>query len=210
MENLAARRPTFDFLIRHSFWLSIALHFLLVTGYGLVWFRFPEKQEKRPDKYVPAYVYHPKPLPEVTTARQEKQLPTAKTGIEKKTSRAEPMPTKNAFATTISLSTRAAEPLRLIGDKGVDKPLLTLLGKAISARLTYPKIAVDFNVHGVALVGFTLHPDGQVTGVKLMQTSQAGVLDEAALSAVMAMTPGKKVGAFLTAPKFLVVGIIFG
>src|SRR5262249_21969513 len=118
-------------------------------------------------------------------------------------------------ATTPSVSKQASknsQGIHLIGDdKSAPKPLVKILARELSAHLIYPKIAADFKVHGTVYVGFTIHPDGSMTGIRLVQTSKASVLDQAAMAAVSAMRPaGDEVGKYLKAEKFLVVGIIFG
>jgi TonB family protein len=97
----------------------------------------------------------------------------------------------------------------LIGDKKINKPLLTLLGKALTVRLIYPKSAIDLNVKGTSIIGFLLYPDGHIIHIQLLKTSGAQVLDEAALTAARQMSPVNHVAQYLTQPKFMVIGIIF-
>ncbi len=105
---------------------------------------------------------------------------------------------------------RKTEPVHLIGDKNVAAPLLVLLGKALTARLVYPKIAIDFNVRGLVLVGFVLHPDGTISDSQLVRSSGAGVLDNEAMRALNAISPVPDVSPYLNEPRFLVIGILFG
>lgn len=102
------------------------------------------------------------------------------------------------------------EPMRLIGETRIIKPLVKILARALSQTLRYPRVAADFNLRGVVLVGFVLDPDGYVTQTKIVKSSGAGVLDDAARDAVGAMSPVGDVHAYLNKPEFLVVGIIFG
>jgi TonB family protein len=97
----------------------------------------------------------------------------------------------------------------LIGDKKIDKPLLTLLGKALTAHLVYPKPAIDLNVKGTSVIGFLLYPNGQVSDVQLLRTSRADVLDKAALAAASAIAPVQHAAHYIDKPKFMVIGIIF-
>jgi periplasmic protein TonB len=99
--------------------------------------------------------------------------------------------------------------LDLIGNSKIVKPLAKLLGKALTAHLVYPKIAIDFNLEGKTLVGFNLAPDGTVRDVQIVQSSGAQVLDKAALQAVKAMSPVPGVSAYVEKEEFLVIGIIF-
>ncbi|WP_172622793.1 energy transducer TonB [Aquicella siphonis] len=105
---------------------------------------------------------------------------------------------------------KKSEPVHLIGDKNVDVPLLALIGKALTSRLAYPKIAIDFNVRGLVLIGFTIHPDGHITDAQLVKTSGAGVLDDEALRALRSIALVPEVNAYLHEPRFMVVGILFG
>ncbi len=101
------------------------------------------------------------------------------------------------------------EPVHLIGDKKIDRPLLTLLGKALTKHLIYPKSAIDLNVKGTAVIGFLLYPDGHITDVQLLRTSRAEVLDSAALSAANAIGPVSHISQYLDKPKWMIIGIIF-
>ena len=84
------------------------------------------------------------------------------------------------------------------------------MGQAIGRQLIYPRIAMDFNLRGVAYVGFTLRPDGYVTNVKLVKSSNAGVLDDEAVRAISSISPVRGVDPYVKEPKFMIVGIIFG
>ena len=138
---------------------------------------------------------------------QKKPVPTSKNGIEKPLIDNTPRELSQLIPKSASQS---SEPVHLIGEKGVAKPLIVLLGKALTAHLAYPKIAIDLNVHGVAVVGFVVHPDGQVTDVRLVESSRADVLDRAAVTAANEISPVKNVGLYLKEPKYIIFGIIFG
>ncbi|SRR5579883_1761153 len=204
---------------RHSVWLVLLCHILLLLNFSFIW--LPARtfeQEKGPELNINSYVYHETntAAPALQQTAQKANPPPKeepqKEGIEK--------PAPNTLST--SSSSQASNqpnvvkissdenPVHLIGDKNVNKPLLVLLGKALSAHLAYPKIAVDFNLRGVVLIGFTVYPDGHVTNVQLVKSSSAQVLDNAALAAANAMSPVKNVNLYLNQPKSLVVGIIFG
>lgn len=102
------------------------------------------------------------------------------------------------------------EPLHLIGESKIVPPLIKILARALSRHLQYPRVAAEFNLRGTVLVGFVLHPEGYVTGARVVQSSGAGVLDDAARDAVGAMSPVGDVHEYVPAPEYLVVGIIFG
>jgi protein TonB len=197
-----------------SILISIALHLLLLVSlsYVLVFHPIPIKEDS-PDLYIPAYVSEDQQTPSVLQQENKKNdRPVADDGIEKPIATeaaAKSAKAQNANQLTqIDLS--KDEPVHMIGNKSIDNPLLTLLGKALTKQLFYPKIALDFRVVGVVLIGFMLHPDGHITDVKLMRSSQAGVLDEAVVKAVHAISPVPHVTQYLKQPKFLVISIIFG
>lgn len=194
---------------KYSIWLSFLGHLLFFLSFFFI-VRFQSKLEQPPALYVPAYIYHQEVSPVMQQqALRQPVLAAEKTGSEK------PMENNatagvNLHQPTTENSAKNTEPVHLIGEKNVDKPLIVLLGKAITAHLIYPKSAVDFNVKGTAVVRFLLHPDGQVTDVQLLRSSSANVLDKAALDAIYAISPVKKADLYLTQPKFMVIAIIFG
>ena len=208
-------------LRRHGFWISLLAHLLLWSGFSFVWLH-PLDDEKLPSLYIPSYIASaenmPKPAPQPVQEQKEAdpKKETSKLGIEKPVA-AKPQakvnkassPAKQQYQ-TISSPSLAEQGVHLIGDQKIDKDLRVVLGKAISARLFYPKAAIQFNVRGTVLVGFTLYPDGRVTDVQLVKPSNAGILNVAALSAIRDISPVAGVAEYVQAPRFLVVGIIFG
>jgi TonB family protein len=229
-----------DILQKHCLWLSLLIHFLLFGGYVLNFYAFlPPVQEHEPmPGYVPSYVEQSKaqtpapaePPPQIAKHEEPKKpvekkpIQTAKNGIEK------PVAQTKQIASTKSIPKKPAaksvnsapqkiteaivnqnhEPMHLIGESKIIKPLIKILAKALSQHLIYPKIAEDFNLRGTVLVGFMLHPQGYVTESRVVKSSGAGVLDDAAREAVDGMSPVMGVGEFMQKPEFLVVGIIFG
>jgi len=178
----------------------------------------PMKPEDQPSLFIPSYIAHnqtapaaqPAQLsPPVPPAQQtQKSVPLSKIGIEKPVI----THTRPSFDTRHSVDISRSpetEPVHLIGDKKIDRPLLTLLGKALTKHLIYPKSAIDLNVKGTSVIGFVLYPDGHITQLQLLQTSRAEVLDQAALSAANGINPVGHVSQYLTQPKFMVIGIIF-
>lgn len=205
-------------LDKHNFIFSLLCHLLLLLSFTIIWHPFSRiKPEPKPDMYLPSYVYQQpaaltSPVQAAHTAAKTKAASNPE-GILKPAAASSSLSTTQS-STEPSPNTRASRPnegIRLIGDKGVTaKPLIKLLARDLSSHLVYPKIAADFKVHGVAYIGFTLHPDGEMTDIRLVQSSHASILDQAALNAVQAMRPGNEVGKYLKQAKFLVVGIIFG
>jgi TonB family protein len=217
-----------EIIKRHGLWVSLIGHLLFLTGFSFLW--LPQwDTDKRPNLYIPSYVASPEQLPKPLIKASEPPLeqpkteqkpieqkkPTSKQGIEKPAP-AKPQTTTGKTAApakqyqTISSPSLAEQGVHLIGDEKIDKDLRTVLGKAISQHLYYPKSAIEFNVRGTVLVGFTLYPDGRVTDVQLVKPSSAGILNVAALAAIRDISPVAGVAEYVQAPRFLVVGIIFG
>ena len=211
-------------------WISLLGHILL-----LLCFLFtigprpmPEAREA-PNSYVPAYVpptppTPPTPAPSAAkqpvpqSAAQTKPIETDTAGILAPPK--EPLLTKQAMQAAVRhfkstpalpLNKKAEdEPLNLIGDQKIVKPLIRLLARAVSHTLTYPKAAVDFFMRGKVLIGFRLSPDGSITDVQVLQSSGAGILDNEAARSIRAISPLVGAGEFVKEPQWLVVGIIFG
>lgn len=222
---------------RNTFWLSLLVHVLLFVVYLLSFMhRYPlVPPEKKPALYVPAYVYHEaatamKPVTaSVQKQRIEKPLASAQrieTNLDqfkgdfnlanyhkqiqqKANEQAAAASETPANFNPAEAYKRQQAPVYMIGDKLVDDPLKKLLGIAISKHLYYPQVAQELFIHGVVGVGFTLYPDGNVTNVKIVQSSRERMLDAAALSAINEMTPVANVDIYLKKPRFLVVKIIF-
>jgi len=201
-----------------SFWFSLFFHAIVFFIFVFAWVHQSPPNIK-PDSYVPPYIYHDEEKPTQASPQSQevtmkKNISVSSQGIEKPdmTKTQISIPSLKQLKAVNFSKKRAAvqDEVNLIGDKKIDAPLLKLLGKALSAHLSYPKPAIDFNIRGLVTVGFLLYPDGHVTNVQLVGTSHAGVLDEASLFAVTAMSPVSQVSTFLDKPKYLVVGIIFG
>ena len=221
MDKAAMREKMASLFERHTFWLALLCHLLLLFSFSMPLSFMPEK-EKSPAMYIPSYVYHgetnsiPKPpQPEPQPQQPQKKIDTDQHGVEKPVAhesqrqrQAQAMSQSNQFQEIDSPQNE--QPVHLIGDKNVDAPLLKLLGQGISAHLIYPKIALDFNLKGVALIRFIVHPNGQITNVQLVKSSSAGVLDDAALAAINSMSPVYNVGKYVDKPQPIVFGIIFG
>lgn len=194
------------------FCLALLVHLLLFLSFSLRFINRSES-EKNLDKILPAYVYreeknNPLPTPQPTENETHKETPTSKLGIEK------PKMAKPSISkpTTASYSEGKGEQninLQLKTKNAVDKPLLNLLSKATAAHLIYPKIAVDFRSKGTVTLSFTLSPNGQVTNIDLLRSSGSGILDNAAISAISAISPVKKVDVYLSEPQSIVVSISF-
>ncbi len=211
-------------LKRHYFAGSLLLHLLLLLSLTVSWVATPPPMQQTPNAVISSYTYQP-PVSSAANASQNNSqknelIDKASNGPAiKMTSQQQQQRyanqlkqirfEKNIQAVPVS-DVKEKEPLRLIGDSKIVKPLAKILGRALSKNLSYPKIAVDFNIRGIVYIGFALHPDGRVTDVQIVKSSGAGVLDAAALTAVNAISPVKEVDSYIKEAEFLVVGIIFG
>lgn len=102
------------------------------------------------------------------------------------------------------------EPIYLVGDSNspVD-PLVKLLGRALSAHFEYPRVAGMLGIKGRALVGLTLHPNGHLANIQLIQSTESQELDAAALYAANSAPTIKGVSKFISKPKRFVIGFVF-
>jgi TonB family protein len=206
-------------LQKASFWLAVLFHLLLFILFTVNLHFYPEEQET-PNLFIPSYTSQDIVKPVVTqqqVAQKTSESKIEKEVIEKKDtlSLAKPRSSKSRSAENPekyekATPAEAIDGVHLIGKKKLDDPLIKLLGQALGRHLIYPRVALEFNLRGTAYVGFYIRPDGIVTGVKLMQSSNAGVLDEEALRAIKMISPVREVGEYVKEPRFLVVGIIFG
>jgi TonB family protein len=205
-----------------SFWLSLLIHLIILFSFILV-IGPATVDERRPELYIPSYisnplqepVVQPSPVQPTPPAPQQpvtqKKQPVSKNGIEKPvTQPAAATPTAKRAAKQVESMNPSLEKqgIHLIGDEKIDKSLRTILGKAIGQHLFYPRSAYEYGIKGTVLVGFTLHPDGQVTGIQLVKSSNAGILNSAALSAINEISPVEGVEEFVVSPRYLIVGII--
>lgn len=214
-----------------SFGLSMLFHLLLGLGVTVSWVLSPAvprvvKDHDPPPAYVPSYAYM-QPTKDVDSKGaasaktvESRHVEVSKNGIlkpnvNKAPAVTQPSPYKNARFSKQSLPVDVTKPdnvipMHLIGEDKIIKPIIKIVGKSLTAHLVYPKIAVDFELRGRALVGFMLHPDGQVTDVQLVQSSTVGPLDDEAVAAVKQMSPLQGVAPYLKEPDYMVIGIIFG
>ncbi|HVE43835.1 MAG TPA: TonB family protein [Gammaproteobacteria bacterium] len=222
------------FTLSSFFWLSLFLHLLFfsffyylnvfITAVPLV------KKEESYYRYVPAYTYAPSassvsPMQKSQKISREKTIVAQQNNIKSDRdfdlSRAQRHPSyRDFFENAKSLSDlthpsqpvsaeKYMEPIHMIGEKLSEDPLRNLLGRAITAKLYYSKVAKDLQMHGMVSVGFVLHPDGQITGARVIKKSRERILDAAALNAINDASPVHDVDIYLREAKYLVVNIIF-
>lgn len=225
---------------KHCLWLSLLIHSMFLVTYIVVLptsISQLNKHEPLPS-YVPAYVENSDAQspsesatntindekPEPIKKMADKETEMDKRGIEKpKTTKQKqvakqapqsPPASKAEFSRNLVpediSNPNNREQMHMIGENKIIKPIIKILAKALQEHLTYPKIAQDFNLRGVVLVGFVLHPQGYITETKIVKSSGAGVLDDAARNAVNGMSPLQDVGIYMKKAEFMVVGIIFG
>jgi TonB family protein len=203
-------------LQKWSFWFAAILHLLIFLFFSYVWVQQVKRQENA-ETYIPSYAYQEsaqKTVEQTTPKNQpakeipKKDIPTSKNGIEKPVFDQREV----RFNQVMDISSKkSSEPVHLIGDNSkTPQPLIIILGKALTAKLLYPKSAIDLNIGGVSVIGFVLHPDGQVTDVRLLKSSRADVLDEAAVFAASHISPVRNVGPYVKEPMPIVFGIVFG
>ncbi|HEU5280656.1 MAG TPA: TonB family protein [Gammaproteobacteria bacterium] len=221
------------FFREHAIWLSLLAHALFFTS--LVVFITLQPVEPKllpasisayaaatpPSAPSPAVTPAPSPTPLKTP---EKALKKTKDLVEKPLKAAEkPQPEQKQALNkprVVSFSKASQpidlthpfdrEPLRLVGESKIVPPLVRILARAIGPHLFYPRVAAEFNLSGVVLVGFVLHPEGYLTDVRIVKSSGAGVLDDAARRGVASVASVGQVSEFVQRPEFLVIGVIFG
>lgn len=111
---------------------------------------------------------------------------------------------------TVAVSDQADEPIYLVGDLNSPvNPLIRLLGRALSKNFGYPHAAGAFGIKGRAIVSLVLHPNGQLSNIHLLQSTENQDLDAAALYAANNAPIVKGADKFLSKPKRFVIGFIF-
>ena len=206
--------------LSYFFLFALLCHLLLFVGLTSS-FTFwvhpaqdPPESDEQKGNYVPSYVYHEPPKPMSASAPVAPSTPVTKSvsgqqAVSKQGLLPTTVKTPRETKTSKASRSQSASIPNLISMKKIDKPLLKLLSKATIAQLRYPKSASDFLVKGRVLVEFMLFPSGLVSDVTLVQTSGSGVLDQAALDTINAISPVEGVDQYLQAPESIEVGIIF-
>jgi TonB family protein len=230
LDSLVIKNSIKNKLLRHTFWLSALLHFLLFVCITTVIIVDPEKNQKPPQLYVPSYVYkgaitpslqqpsrvassvqkaHQRTRNEVNS-QQTPDKPASKEGVYPKSMLAASFASIQS-STLKALSTpKNTEPILLIGDENVvADPLIKLLGRSLSAHFSYPKTEGMMGIKGKVIIGLTLHPDGNFSDVAMLRSSDNQNLDAAALYAVNSAPKVLGADRFLNEPKHFVVGFVF-
>jgi len=87
--------------------------------------------------------------------------------------------------------------------------ILELLHSRISDNKKYPYLAKRQRREGIATVTFVLHPDGTIENTHLINSSQTGSLDRAALSAVKGIEPFTVAKEYLDQSEEFRIDVIF-
>lgn len=188
------------------FVLSASLHTLLLLG-GLFYLNFSRTPLSIGEEtmVVQSYTYHEKTPSLFKTISP----PTLKTQLEKKIE-------KNALALERkktppkpenSVETSSMVASQKSGEK--QNALLSLLHEAIQREQHYPESARALEREGRVTVKFNLYQTGEVSHVRVAQSSGTYSLDEAALKAVLKASPFKGVASYVTTTQEYSVDVIF-
>lgn len=214
-------------LIQHSFSLSVLLHLLLLLSLIFYIHSQPTEHKYKPVQVMPSYVYTGAIIP-TSSSFQPMQATQASTTSTTISAAKRVLPKKNGgigLREIMASSYRIleenqrqaihslvgkAEPIYMIGDiNGESDPLIILLGRALSKHFQYPEIAGKFGIAGRALIKLTLQPEGNITDVIVVESSNNHELDSAALYAVNAAPRIKDADHYIKKPKTMVIGFIF-
>jgi TonB family protein len=195
----------------------------------------PEKKEPMPDLYQSAYLYQGSIAPPAMSQSAQQSQSSAIEPLSNKDTIALAKPAKKRLLHATTKKTRTSsvmsmtyqfleqynqenmntaedkeEPIYLVGDLNSPvNPLIKLLGRALSKNFNYPRIAGTFGIKGRAVVSLVLHPNGQLTHIRLLQSTESHDLDTAALYAAINAPVVRGADKFLSKPKRFVVGFVF-
>lgn len=195
---------------------SILFHLLILLLF-FIHFQWDKEPlfEKKSNRYLPAYLHQESKLPVMNlneknfakSSESQQPVSLAEKGIILKKN-LHPQNVISHHAKNPAQAFIEAESLKT--GKPVDDQLLKELTRATAKTLFYPAKAAVFHLKGTSSVGFYIQPNGNVTDVQLVQSSGFKILDDAAVNAIKAISPVRDVNLYLSKPKFVVAGIIFG
>ena len=87
--------------------------------------------------------------------------------------------------------------------------ILILLHEAIAEKESLLGETLESNQKGVVRIGFLLHPNGFLSKISILKSSQIENLDSAAISAVKSISPIKEAGTYLKKETFFTVEVVF-
>jgi TonB family protein len=208
--------------LKKYFWLALLAHLLFFLSVSLSLVFEPELQfEKKSDHYLPAYLYQKESAAQEASPKAAQAVPTEPSrnetealskealALKKQEPQQKTQPTSQSRPQTRS-SAAFVEAESLKSGKPQDEPLLKELTRATAAKLFYPSEAAAFRIRGMVTISFLLYPDGRVAEVSIAKSSGFRVLDEAALNTIKAISPVRDANMYLTKPRYLLAGIIFG
>lgn len=216
MQDNASNRSLF-----YSALFSVLLHLLIILSFTTIFLLQPEhEEEKHPTYYTPAYTYTGAITPsfqqqksENTPQPQHKQklIPTAKTGIPVKSILALSREVLREDRMKAAISNlKNSEPVLLIGDLNTPAdPLIRLLARSLSAHFKYPQFEGRLGAKGRVVVSLTLHPEGNISDIEIVRSSENQDFDAAALYAANTAPTVSGADMFISKPKFFVIGFIF-
>lgn len=216
-------------LLKHSFWVSLLLHALLLLSFAIVIVLQPEEEKKHPQiQQVPSYVYkgsikpsappvsaksmQQSPSPQVAEKSHPKpnDKPVSKHGTYPKSILAASLATLKQEQIKAMTMSKESEPILMIGDDATySDPLIKMIGRSLSANFKYPDTEGMLGIRGRVIVEFTLHPEGHITDVHMTKSSNNHNLDAAALYSVNKAPTIEGANRFLSQPTHFVVGFIF-
>jgi TonB family protein len=222
--------------IRSRYAGSLLLHVIIIL---LLLIRFQpfDDQPKVPEhqQYVPSYMYQspivppqqmpkyaaPKPMPEQQIIKPKEE--TSKNGLIKSKFQTHASSSRHKSILEMthdslqqqmqqsSANMEDTEPMLLVGDtNGVADPFVRLIGRAISANFRYPNVEGNLGLQGRVIVGVTLYPNGHFGNAQIIKSSDNDHFDAAALYAINQAPLVKGAHQFISKPKYLVIGFIFG
>ncbi len=216
-------------IYKHSFWLVLLLHILILLCISTKIVFWSEENEnpyvpKRVPRYVPSYFYTGTVNPVSASAQQkssttpiEKTVDQSKLGINKSQAAKQPSiltMSRNAiradFINAALSSSKAEEPILLVGDDSeTADPLIKLLGKSLSAHFNYPRMEGTFGIRGRVYIRLTLHPEGYYSDIQIVKPSENENFNRAALYAVNSAPRVVGINQLLKTPKRFLIGFIF-
>jgi len=205
--------------VKKYFWLALLAHLFLFLSlsFNLV-FEPDQLFEKKSDRYLPAYIYQQdsaaqKPLPSQIPIPRAQETPPQplesnpdaialkKIEVQQKAQAAQKH-SRSAAAFIEAESLKTGKPH--------DEPLLKELSRATAAKLYYPPEAAAYHIKGTVTISFLLFPDGTVSEVAVAQSSGFRILDLAAFNTIKSISPVRDANLYLTKPRYILAGIIFG
>jgi len=213
--------------------ISLLLHLLILLSFTIIITLQPDTEKPKPPHfYTPAYVYKGGITPSITPQKSASKPATAKPQrIQPTRSLAEKhvapersnkiLKQQSVLSMTyaflqenqhhrIAQIKKQQDPIYLVGDQNNPAdPLIRLLGRALSAHFEYPREAGMFGIRGRAIVGLTLHPNGRLSNIELLESTENQDLDAAAMYAANTAPIVRGADKFISAPKYFVIGFIF-